>query len=906
MTYHGDPALKIFAPTEPDFEVVGNIEVSPAEVTAESDSFGLVMSISNHGFANQSDTPNIYIEVKYTNDTIRKFGPMALDPIFNETEYTIWLPNNEYSAGLNRFTIILDSGNYIPEMAPLGEMNNIRTFDFYMPSNSIYCLNPIQDEIVSASVVKLVAQNFNLLSDDQNYIFEMDSTPLFNSPLKQASPPILAKNLVNYTFNLPPIDSVDYFWRVKIDDPDAKWSTSTFAYIYGSEKGWSQGFFEKIDATSKSYIELDLNSREYKFSRGASTTNIIQVSGQQEDVTTRRIFIDGVDHFPGFLYKGVGAVAIDPTTLDRYSDSSSYNKIVPANNWGINRKYYWPGSRSGAYWFNTQDANDRDSLVAYLNNIPEGYHLFLYTSGNAGNDQWEDTLFKSLELFGALKIHNVNFGDPYGLYGIKGMSSGQATEVIANYSSPVHPWNQQDEFATLLYPVSTEGTITSKKIGPAKSWSNFYRTIEPYDASNEYVNYDIFGVTKANKDTLLIEDIETSNMSLLGISADTFPYIKIRAKYEDPENRTPVHMNRWALLYEGIPEGTLDPEISYYQSADTLQEGDSISVGFAFKNISELNMDSVLVLVYLQDQAGKRDTLDYKYYPPLLPNEHFKVDYKASTIGLSGNNRIVVSMNHEMDQWEQTLANNIYSFKFNVEKDNRNPLLDVVFDGVHIMDYDIVSHNPTITMTVLDENKYIFIDDPAAFDITLLYPNLTEVQVVHTMSEVSFTPATKAGEKAILEFKPTDLPSGEYKLTVRVQDASGNSSSDLAYEIHFKVEREATITNMYPYPNPFTTNMKFVFTLTGEQLPDYMKIQIMTVTGKVVREINQSELGALKIGNNITEFSWDGTDQFGDQLANGVYLYKVTAKLNGEDILHRESFGDQFFNDGYGKIYLMR
>ena len=111
---------------------------------------------------------------------------------------------------------------------------------------------------------------------------------------------------------------------------------------------------------------------------------------------------------------------------------------------------------------------------------------------------------------------------------------------------------------------------------------------------------------------------------------------------------------------------------------------------------------------------------------------------------------------------------------------------------------------------------------------------------------------------------------------------------------------------MYPYPNPFTTNMKFVFTLTGEQLPDYMKIQIMTVTGKVVREISQAELGMLKIGNNITEFSWNGTDQFGDQLANGVYLYKVTAKLNGEDILHRESAGDQFFNDGYGKIYLMR
>ena len=60
------------------------------------------------------------------------------------------------------------------------------------------------------------------------------------------------------------------------------------------------------------------------------------------------------------------------------------------------------------------------------------------------------------------------------------------------------------------------------------------------------------------------------------------------------------------------------------------------------------------------------------------------------------------------------------------------------------------------------------------------------------------------------------------------------------------------------------------------------------------------------IGNNISEFTWDGTDQFGDKLANGVYLYKVTAKLNGEDLEHRNSAGDSFFQDGYGKIYIMR
>jgi flagellar hook assembly protein FlgD len=100
--------------------------------------------------------------------------------------------------------------------------------------------------------------------------------------------------------------------------------------------------------------------------------------------------------------------------------------------------------------------------------------------------------------------------------------------------------------------------------------------------------------------------------------------------------------------------------------------------------------------------------------------------------------------------------------------------------------------------------------------------------------------------------------------------------------------------------------MKFVYTITGDIVPDYMKIQILTVTGKVVREITLAEIGPIRIGNNISEFTWNGTDEFGDQLANGVYLYKVTAKINGEDIQQRESAGDKFFHNGYGKIYLMR
>ena len=117
------------------------------------------------------------------------------------------------------------------------------------------------------------------------------------------------------------------------------------------------------------------------------------------------------------------------------------------------------------------------------------------------------------------------------------------------------------------------------------------------------------------------------------------------------------------------------------------------------------------------------------------------------------------------------------------------------------------------------------------------------------------------------------------------------------------------ISDLLNYPNPFTTSTAFVFTLTGSEVPTHMRIQILTVTGRVVREIAAEELGPIRIGRNVTEFKWDGTDQFGQKLANGVYLYRVIVSSKGKALEKFRQEGvdtDRYFEGGYGKMYLMR
>ena len=124
--------------------------------------------------------------------------------------------------------------------------------------------------------------------------------------------------------------------------------------------------------------------------------------------------------------------------------------------------------------------------------------------------------------------------------------------------------------------------------------------------------------------------------------------------------------------------------------------------------------------------------------------------------------------------------------------------------------------------------------------------------------------------------------------------------------ISFEVINKSTITEIINYPNPFSTSTRFVFVLTGSQVPDQFKIQILTVSGKVIREITEDEIGPVHIGRNVSQYAWNGTDEFGDPVGNGVYVYRTIVKINGEDIEHRNSNADNFFKKGFGKMYLMR
>jgi hypothetical protein len=355
--------------------------------------------------------------------------------------------------------------------------------------------------------------------------------------------------------------------------------------------------------------------------------------------------------------------------------------------------------------------------------------------------------------------------------------------------------------------------------------------------------------------------------------------------------------------YTGVPEGVLI--FKGKEPKKTLQEGEDSSLKFEFFNVSKYDyLDSIPVQWAFNNTSQRKIERFEMKIPAIKAGESYEFDLEFRSAGRSGNVSVEIFANPRIIM-EQTFQNNLIDLVdyFNVIPDNTNAILDVSFDGTYILDGDIVS--PTVLIKILLKNEKTLLLKKDTLGLEIFLKRQCDGCQFERMNfsspKISWSQATENSSFRI-EFLPGPLKDGIYSFRI----ANAELGIDKPYEVSFEVINESTITNFYPYPNPFSTNTRFVFTVTGLEVPDQIKIQIMTVTGRVVREILQDELGLVRIGNNISDFAWDGRDEFGDQLANGVYIYRVLVRKGGQFVEPRATVGDKGFKQGYGKMYLLR
>lgn len=930
FTLQGDPMLVVNSPLLPDFEVrSSDILFEPANVTADVDTFTVKVVVRNIG---RMHPGAIGVQLQRSNTglpTVATYTGMLQDMGFQDT-IAFRVPTLAFAGGqgMNQISVRVDlDPDLIEEFGPPEAGSNQASTTLFITSGDLVPVYPYDFAIVPEPQPVLMASTGDPLATPRNYVFQIDTTDLFNSPMLETTLISAPGGVVSwlpqsiYALNAG-ADSTVFFWRCSIDSVGNgayNWYERSFQYIAGKH-GWGQAHYFQFKHDEYQATVYDRPQRDFDFTAAPQELAAFTTTDPYGDIGWRLGLVNqdlgGCSASPAW-----NVVVIDPYTFEpwgtRFVDGLANPPVTynPDHDFGNH-----PPCRQRVmnfFHFRQNSPEQMAALAVMLNeSIPAGHHILMYTWFYLDMDGMASTpaVRSALNALGMPDFDTLQDSVPYIFYVRKGFND-TFVDVRGTIAQP------GINLTAFISSPGDRGTISSPIAGPARAWHKLYWNEVPYDANDSTV-IQIRGLTMDGAQLFDLAEFPSAQDSVEvltdHVNAQAFPKVKLRGKFHDigAVQPKPAQLQRWQLIYDPAPECAINPVLGYHQGLDGLFQGQDAAVAVAIHNISEFDMDSLLVTAWLIDASNQRHRVWYKRNAPLPAGAALVDTIRFNTWGFGGANAIMVEANPvdtltgQYDQLEQYHFNNIAQWRFDVAIDRENPLLDVTFDGIHILDGDIVSARPEIEIALTDENMVMLLDSPAdtaQFKVFLSPPGRPMERVYFRDGQgnevLQFIPADGSENEARIFYRPRFNADGKYLLTIQASDLSRNQAGDNNYKIAFEVVNRSTITEVLNYPNPFTTSTRFVFTLTGTTVPTYMKIQIMTVTGKVVREVRMHELGPLRVGRNITEFAWDGTDEFGDRLARGVYLYRVISQINGEDIEYRATDAASYFTKGFGKMY---
>jgi hypothetical protein len=917
----GDPAYNLFSANKADYFINDDqvfSETSTGDpITSVTDSFDIAVIVSNFGIVN-TDSLEISIRRNYPNSGTQSdeeiLGPYNIGPVFYKDTIRITVFNNRIPfTGENIFEITIDPENRIPE---LSDMNNTATFILDIPALGTNNLFPYDYAIVNTDTFSLIAQSSYISDTTKLFVYELDTVPSFNSLIKKEFS-LPQKWLADWLTGLPESisgnDSTVFFWRTRFSETlpgeENIWSQSSFTYIPQGPEGWAQATDHQILENKISGMSYNQSERKWEFEQFPNRLEVITYGSDHPEFGFQDVSVS---------YNG-NELIIDPLFCTENSINALAFRRISALPYLVfdynvlNRRSCGRQPQLINNFLNSEIEGSADyNLSLYIDQLPTGDPVLVYSIGQVSFTSWSANLLNKLAEIGvsSTQMENLSDGEPLIILGKKGSPVGSATVIRGNPASSTSLTEQTVSLQSDIYRTNTSGNISSVSIGPAISWSSLYHRVSAIDNPDEDIySISVYGVRSDNSTEELYADIQTPFFDLSSINPNEFSYVYLVFYTEDKVSLSPAHLDQWIVSYTPPAEGVLLPADDQAVQNIMKQEGEPFEAGFIFRNIGKnsFNRDSLLSSFSLLNQTTFKFEPDSVYIQSPGPGQttEFKID--ITTIGYIGKNDFTLQVNPGILPEINYRNNSLRLIDFaEIRGDLIRPIIDVAFDGRYILDGEIVSPSPLISIVLKDENNYILKQDTTGIDILLTYPeNEFPTRVAFSDPSLTWTPASDNNDFKI-EYMPESLSDGIYRLEVKATDASGNESGTDPYEIHFEVVNESQITHFYPFPNPFSTSTRFVFTLTGSVIPEEIKIQIMTVSGRVVREIMQDEIGPIHIGNNITEYAWDGRDEYGDQLANGVYLYRVIINNPGESFQHRESGGDAGFTKDFGKIYLLR
>ncbi len=205
--------------------------------------------------------------------------------------------------------------------------------------------------------------------------------------------------------------------------------------------------------------------------------------------------------------------------------------------------------------------------------------------------------------------------------------------------------------------------------------------------------------------------------------------------------------------------------------------------------------------------------------------------------------------------------------------DDKGPDIELYMNEETFVSGGLTDENPILIAKLYDENGINAVGSGIGHDITAIIDANSADPIILNEYYLADLNTYQSG---VINYNFTDLPAGKHTLTLKAWDVN-NNSSEASIEFVVQEKESPALSHVLNYPNPFTTNTQFYFEHNQVNSSLEAQIQVFTVSGKLVKTINQL---VNTVGFRTEGIPWDGKDDFGDQLAKGVYVYRVSIKTD--------------------------
>ncbi|MEZ4823142.1 MAG: interleukin-like EMT inducer domain-containing protein [Ignavibacteria bacterium] len=568
-------------------------------------------------------------------------------------------------------------------------------------------VKPLDNAILTSASFKFTGLNPNISEStvSEQIILQVDTNRNFNSPALQT----FASNSVTgitTSFNV----------TLPVQNPNTLYFTRTNAVINQDSSGWSEIrslIYDPVVSDNKdqlsdsTYTVFTLKPEQYNGS------NLINVNYSNDTGFT-------LNHYTGDLYvKSYGSNANEASyfiinQLSYYSDGGGNTGY----NFAKVRKYN--GQIKDIRNFRMNSSTSSDSLLTFLNTYDSTeYIMGYYAAYVPGLDSIRQDVKNKLKEFGSVYADSLTiefFEDNFNTWAFIG-SLGADPEDNCEKFHRFRNTSSQMPLDCQIEP-SFQNSVGSVAaiFGPSDNWKSFSWDRILFPASDIKVN--VYGVNSENNYNLLYEGLTSNNLvNIDTLNSFIYPNIRLEAVGEIDSSKGTQSPVFQAFRVNYVPPAELLPDNNSFTGTDTtVLEGDSVSFSVNYYNVGYIDAPVVINKWYaVFGQTQRVISLD-TVNSPLMVDSMMTSYIKFSTAGLrdpkltSDTIDLFFETSIADNRNELFTYNNTAITRFIIQGDTADPVMDVTYDGLKILNGDFIQANPVINLQFYDNSRMVIND----------------------------------------------------------------------------------------------------------------------------------------------------------------------------------------------------